>query len=198
MFKKKTNFVGSKTLNFVIKLVTTASKVKLTMDKMLPFIDNILYETVIPLMLTSNRDQELFEQDPIEYIRKQQDIMETIYMPKNTAIDLLQLLCQYKSKKGKKVKPDYLMPFLSFASNNMQQYADAVSSGANPDWRIKEALLFSIGSLNEVISLYPDLVANIEPMLKAHVLPDFASQHLLLKSRACWAYGEFSEYEFND
>lgn len=70
MFKKKTNFVGSKTLNFVIKLVTTATKVKLTMDKMLPFIDNILYETVIPLMLTSSRDQELFEQDPIEYIRK--------------------------------------------------------------------------------------------------------------------------------
>ena len=90
------------------------------------------------------------------------------------------------------------MPFLSFASNNMQQYADAVASGANPDWRIKEALLFSIGSLNEVISLYPDLVANIEPMLKAHVLPDFSSPHLLLKSRACWAYGEFSEYEFSD
>ena len=89
MFKRKTNFVGSKTLNFVIKLVTSATKVKKTMDRLIPFIDNILYETAIPLMLTSNRDQQLFEEDPIEYIRKQQDIMETIYMPKNTTIDLL-------------------------------------------------------------------------------------------------------------
>jgi len=38
---------------------------------MLPFMDNILYETVIPLMLTSSRDIRLFEEDPIEFIRKQ-------------------------------------------------------------------------------------------------------------------------------
>jgi hypothetical protein len=61
MFKRKTHFVGSKTLNFVIKLVTSATKIPLTMAKMLPFMENILYETVIPLMLTSIRDQELFE-----------------------------------------------------------------------------------------------------------------------------------------
>ena len=57
MFKRKTHFVGSKTLNFVIKLVSSATKIKLTMDKMLPFMNNILYETAVPLMLISNRDQ---------------------------------------------------------------------------------------------------------------------------------------------
>jgi hypothetical protein len=71
MFKRKTHFIGSKTLNFVIKLVTAATKINRTMAKMLPFIDNILYETVIPLMLTSARDIRLFEEDPIEFIRKQ-------------------------------------------------------------------------------------------------------------------------------
>jgi len=71
MFKRKTHFIGSKTLNFVIKLVTSATKIKRTMAKMLPFMDNILYETVIPLMLTSSRDIRLFEEDPIEFIRKQ-------------------------------------------------------------------------------------------------------------------------------
>ncbi len=57
MFKRKTNFVGSKTLNFVIKLVSSATKVELTMNKMLPFLENILYETAIPMMLVSQRDQ---------------------------------------------------------------------------------------------------------------------------------------------
>ena len=56
MFKRKTHFVGSKTLNFVIKLVSSATKIPTTMNKMLPFIDNILYETAIPLMIVSNRD----------------------------------------------------------------------------------------------------------------------------------------------
>ena len=119
-------------------------------------------------------------------------------MPKNTTCDLLQLICQYKTNKKRKEKPDYLMPFLNFASQNMQQYSDGVAQGANPDWRIKEALLFGIGSLDEVIGLYPDLTRSIEPMLKAHVLPEFNSPHLMLKSRACWVYGQFSEYEFDD
>lgn len=44
-------------------------------------------------MLVSNRDLQLFEEDPIEFIRKQQDIMETIYMPKTSAKDLLQNIC---------------------------------------------------------------------------------------------------------
>jgi len=57
MFKRKTHFVGSKTLNFVIKLVSSATKVPLTMSKMIPFMENILYETAIPLMLMSARDQ---------------------------------------------------------------------------------------------------------------------------------------------
>ena len=70
MFKRKTHFVGSKALNFVIKLVTSAVKIPSTMAKMLPFMENILYETVIPLMIISNRDIQLFEDDPIEYVRK--------------------------------------------------------------------------------------------------------------------------------
>lgn len=67
------------------------------------------------------------------------------------------------------------MPFLKFATDNMSQYAEAVAAGGNPDWRVKEALLFAMGSLNEVISLHKDLKKSIEPMLQGHVLPDFKS-----------------------
>ena len=79
--------------------------------------DNILYETVIPIMLTTKKDISLFSEDPIEYIRKQVDFTETLYMPQNTVIDLLQFICNYKS--AKKGKSDYLMPFLGYAVNNM-------------------------------------------------------------------------------
>ena len=121
MFKKKTNYVGSKTLNFVIKMVTASCKIERTMNKLKPFMDNVLYETVVPIMLVSHRDMTLFQEDPVEYIRKCEDLMESIYMPKNTCIDLLQYVCQYRSK-GKKGKPDYLYPFLGYATNNMTMY----------------------------------------------------------------------------
>ena len=45
--------------------------------------------------------------------------METIYLPKVTTVDLVQLICQYKSSTARKAKPDYLMPFLKFATDNM-------------------------------------------------------------------------------
>lgn len=119
-------------------------------------------------------------------------------MPKVTTCELLQQICTYKSQKGRKNKPDYLVPFLGFASNNMQQYAEALAAGSNPDWRVKEALLYSVGSLNETLALYKDLEKNIEPMLQTHVLPDFQSAQPLLRARACWVYGEFSYYGFEN
>ena len=63
---------------------------------------------------------------------------------------------------------------------------------------MKEALLFAVGNLSESIRVHSDLKRNIEPMLKNHVMTDLSSPHPLLKSRACWVYGEFSEYTFED
>ena len=48
MFARKTSFVGSKCLNFVIKYVSSATKLERTMNKLKPFMDNILYETDYP------------------------------------------------------------------------------------------------------------------------------------------------------
>lgn len=152
MFKRKTSFVGSKTLNFNIKYVTAGIKLPKTMEKLKPFIDNILYETIMPIMLITHKDATLFHEDPIEYIRKQLDFTETLFMPKNTVIDLLIYICSYasgpKTKKTKR-KPDYLFPFLNFAVQNMGQYQQQLAQGGSPDWRIKEGLLCAIGHLHD-------------------------------------------------
>jgi len=71
MFKRKTGFVGSKTLNFNIKYVSTSIKIERTMAQLKPFMESILYETIVPIMLVTHKDVTLFNDDPIEYIRKQ-------------------------------------------------------------------------------------------------------------------------------
>lgn len=70
VFKRKTNFVGSKTLNFGIKYVQQAAKLPLTMKILYPFIEKILFEMIIPIMMVTHHDVTLFKDDPIEYIRK--------------------------------------------------------------------------------------------------------------------------------
>lgn len=35
-----------------------------------PFVENLLFETIIPIMLITHKDVVLFREDPIEYIRK--------------------------------------------------------------------------------------------------------------------------------
>lgn len=113
-------FIGNKCLNFCMKYVSSATKTETTMTVLKPFIPKILYETLIPIMKQSHADVSLFEEDPTEYVRKQLDFTESIYMPKNTAIDMLLYICMYKAKKAK--TPEYLVPFLQWAVQSMQEY----------------------------------------------------------------------------
>lgn len=66
------------------------------MEKLKPFVENLLYETIIPIMLMSHKDATLYREDPIEYIRKQYDISD-LFSAKNSVLDLLTYLCIYKS-----------------------------------------------------------------------------------------------------
>lgn len=117
-------------------------------------------------------------------------------MPRNNVIDLLQYIVTYKTTKGKNTKPDYLFPFLNYAASNMSQYQEQVNAGGSPDWRIKEALIIAIGNLTEQINRWKELKTSMEPMLMQHVLPELKSQQPVIRSTACWMYGEFGEFKF--
>ena len=93
LFKRKTEFVGTKCVSFCIKFVTYSMKVEKTMEKLKPFIESILYESAIPIMLQTHKDVCLFSEDPTEYVRKQLDFTETLYMPKQIVIDLVVQIC---------------------------------------------------------------------------------------------------------
>ena len=58
--------------------------------------------------------------------------------------------------------------------------------------------MYAIGSLSETIKMFDDISANIEPMLKDHVLPFLTCDNVYLRHRACWVYGEFCDFEFSD
>jgi len=83
LFSKKTNFVGSKCLNFNLKFISKCSQISYTMEKLKPYIEQILYEIIIPIMLVTEKDMDSFTNDPSEFIRNQFDFHETLFQPKN-------------------------------------------------------------------------------------------------------------------
>ena len=155
LFSRKQNHVGSKALNFSIKFLSASTKLENTMEKMRPFVENILYDTIVPILFITHKDLQQYENDPIEYIRAQYDFTETMFHPKNQVQDLLMYLCKYSSEKKKKGKkrprPDYLHQFLEFTVKNLNEYAEKINSGQGADWRIKEALMFAILTLRDEI-----------------------------------------------
>ena len=145
LLKRQSHFVGSKSLNFAIKYVSQSTKLPKTMEVMKPYVEKLLYEVIVsPIMLLTHRDVTIFKDDPVEYIRKQNDFSETLFGPKNTAVDLLGYLCKHKSAKKSK-QPDYLGQFLAFCARNLGQLIE---------WRLREAILYAVGSLLEEIQPY--------------------------------------------
>ena len=64
----------------------------------------LVQEVIFPLLCFSQEDQELWNDDPLEYIRTKFDIFEEFYSPVNAAETLLILACT----KRKEVLPQTL------------------------------------------------------------------------------------------
>lgn len=167
------------------------------MEKIKPYVEQILYENIIPILFVTSRDLMTFENDPAEFIRKQDDYVETMYDPKNQIQNLLENLCTYSSqKKGK--KPDYLHKFLEFVVKNLNEYNEQVKANPNTDWRIKEALMCSIGTLREQIRKQKDLKGQMEQMLIMYIMPELQHPHPSMRLRACQTYGLFEDLKLTD
>lgn len=65
----QTRFVGNACIHFGIKFLIKVFKYKVLFDRFQPHIETILYDTLFPLLWLTQRDSELWESDPAEFIR---------------------------------------------------------------------------------------------------------------------------------
>ena len=199
VFRKKTNFVGSIALSYAIQFLEHASRVPLTMSIMEPYIENILYETTIPVIMVTGLDAFLFIEDPVEFVRRQSDSSETLFSYRQKMISFMYTLCAYKRDKND-YSPVYLHKFLEFCVTNLHQYSAQLqeNQGQEMDWRIKEAIMHVIGSLCDLIAFQPDLSNMMEGMMMHHIAPELQSTEPYLRMRATWFYGEFQTLNIRD
>ena len=70
---KKTQFVGIKTLNYALRFVGIALKTAKTRKMCQEHIELILFQLTLPLLLLTEAECNIWNENPIEYVRLQVD-----------------------------------------------------------------------------------------------------------------------------
>jgi hypothetical protein len=128
-------------------------------------------------MSFSESDEELWEMDPIEFIRQKFDVFDDISSPVPAAETLLHSLC--KTRKG--ILNSVMTAFFQIINN------------PNITPKEKDGALHMIGSLADVLPKKKVFKNQVETLLVTYVFPGFLSPHGHLRARCCWVLHSFSD-----
>lgn len=174
-------------------LYDEAAKEDVNSCKLLEFV----VHTVFQLTYLKKKDVAMFNDDPLEFIRRDADPVDNT--TRQTAMDLIVRCCSFKPARKKKSKcKDLLQPLLLFFGNALAEYNNKIAMGEGADQCVKEAILYVIGNLSEVIKTDAYLLSNIEQLLLDHCYPELEKGISLLKYQAIYIYSEYSFLVFKD
>eukprot|EP00898_Chlorokybus_atmophyticus_P004844 jgi/Chlat1/5360/Chrsp35S05283 len=173
------------TLQFITSSISRPSVYKL----LKPQLDVMLFDIVFPLLCFNDRDAELWQDDPHEYVRKGHDIIEDMFSPRTAAVNFLLELIRSKGKT-------WLVRFLGHVVGIFQRYAAA--SNEQKPYREKDGAFFSVGSLADRLKRSSTYRNQLEAMIVQHVLPEFENPLGHMRSKACWMAGNFADIKFTD
>uniref|UniRef100_A0A8D1Q3J1 Importin 7 n=2 Tax=Sus scrofa TaxID=9823 RepID=A0A8D1Q3J1_PIG len=157
--------VLQQTLNYINQGVSHA----LTWKNLKPHIQGIIQDVIFPLMCYTDADEELWQEDPYEYIRMKFDVFEDFISPTTAAQTLLFTACS----KRKEV----LQKTMGFCYQILTE--------PNADPRKKDGALHMIGSLAEILLKVILLLLQIPTQ-------NFDSRD----AAACWVLHYFCEVKF--
>ncbi|XP_077196070.1 importin-8 isoform X2 [Paroedura picta] len=154
----------------------------ITWKQMKPHMQTLCEEVIFSLMCYKDEDEELWQEDPYEYIRMKFDVFEDYASPTTAA----QILLYTAAKKRKEVLP------------KMMAFCYQILTEPSADPRKKDGALHVIGSLADILlkkSIFKD---QMELMLQNHVFPLFMSNLGYLRARSCWTLHSFSTLKFHN
>lgn len=67
------------------------------MDFIKPHVDSILKEIAMPILCSSERDFNDFHNDSVEFIRAQENLSESIYMPRLLVLEMIDAFLNHNS-----------------------------------------------------------------------------------------------------
>ena len=181
--------------NIALGYLDEAIKYKATYVSVLkPNLEALFSDVIYPPLCFSNDDAELWEDDPLEFVRRSFDIVEDFYSPRAGAQRLLVGLAEKRAK-------DCLHGFVVACSNILGTAAAAEAQGGVDDalLRRKDGALCAIAALERPLTKKDSPYrASLEGMLRQHVMPSLHSRCGFLRQRAASTYAAFASSVFKN
>mgnify|MGYP001251430690 CR=1 FL=1 len=184
--------VPERVVNLSLQFLVSAVHVGVAYKAMKPVLPEIISKVCFPLLCYNKEDDELWQNDPREFVRKNADIVQEMYSPRHAAVNLLTELC----RSGKR-KTDFFATVVNCAVAVLQANAQVPEIG-NRDRSTSDGALFLVGTLSDILKRERGYKESLEQMLVEHVAPAFHSPFGNVRARACWTAAQFAAINFTD
>ncbi|XP_073956542.1 importin-7 msk [Choristoneura fumiferana] len=170
--------VLQQTISYIDQCVSHAHSWKLLKPHMFAIIQDVLF----PLMSYSETDEELWNNDPHEYIRIKFDIFEDFVSPVVAAQTLLISCC----KKRKEMLERTMQLCMQVLTRQNGEYGPRQRDGA----------LHMVGTLSDLLIKKKFYKEEIDSLLSQYVFPEFNNPLGYMRARACWVLHCFASVRF--
>lgn len=187
--------------NLALLYLETAVSIGLTYKVIKPSLHPLITSVIFPYLCITEADLALWEEDPVEYVRKSHNVLEDFNTPRAAACSLLYVMVKLR-------RSTVLPQLMTFLIHVLDQYSavrdlpvDQSSQTVHPDCsrhdlaRRKDGALLAIGTIRDTLAAHQQAPHHLQMLLQQHVLPEFQSDIPFLRSRACWLYGQFAAAE---
>ncbi|KAM8973357.1 importin-8 [Pelodytes ibericus] len=179
---RQKQYVAPRVLQQTLNYLNQGVSHSVTWKQLKPHMQSIAEDVIFPLMCYKDEDEDLWQDDPYEYIRMKFDVFEDYVSPSTAA----QTLLFTASKKRKEVLP------------KMMTFCYQILTASSVEPRKIDGALHVVGSLAEILlkkSTYKD---QMEVFIQNHIFPLFMSDLGYLRARSCWVLHSFSALKFHN
>ncbi|KAG9003232.1 hypothetical protein FRB94_007759 [Tulasnella sp. JGI-2019a] len=174
-------WMSNKCLNLVFNFFGSCIKPKATWALLKPHAQTLVSRLAFPQLRFDAEKAELFENDPVEYVRFAISEFEDYNSPRSAAVGFLLNLATTRAKTE-------FMGILNFINS-------VLNAGTAVTPEDKYAALTMIVALAAVIMRNSEVRPAMEAFCVNHVLPEFASPVGLMREVACQVIGNLSSYK---
>ncbi|KAF9240262.1 armadillo-type protein [Melanogaster broomeanus] len=173
LYVSKQAWLSKKCQYQIFQFFTECIKPKSTWILLKPHVDSLVANFVFPHLCFNPSVQQLWESDPIEYIRTSIDEYENISSPVSGATSFILSLASVRTKIA-------FLPMLRFVNNVL---------GSNATSSQKFGALNIASALGPFIMRHPEVKGSMEQFMLQHVFPEFTSSEPYMRSIACEVLG---------
>ncbi|KAF9222983.1 ARM repeat-containing protein [Gyrodon lividus] len=173
LYVSKQAWLSKKCQYQIFQFFTECIKPKSTWILLKPHVDSLVAKFVFPHLCFNPSDQQLWESDPVEYVRASIDEYENLSSPVSGATSFILCLASVRTKIA-------FLPMLRFVNNVLD------SNAAPPQ---KFGALNIASALGPFIMRHPEVKGSMEQFMLRHVLPEFTASEPYMRSIACDVLG---------